>query len=96
MLVERQAERCAICGGRSARQVWDHDHATDLLRELLCVSCNAKEPCGGRVQPVPGASADRDPRDRDRHFGRPSLGALTAARLLEDDSSDLVAAAIEW
>jgi hypothetical protein len=38
-LVE-QGGKCAICGGEPARLHWDHDHATDVRRELLCPHCN--------------------------------------------------------
>jgi hypothetical protein len=41
MLVEWQAGRCAICGGRS--QFLDHDHLTGLIRGWLCPSCNTQE-----------------------------------------------------
>lgn len=45
MLVAQDG-RCAICGSRDPgtrqhdRMVVDHDHATGLLRGLLCVACN--------------------------------------------------------
>lgn len=49
MLMEKQNGRCAICGslpdsprnhGRESLCV-DHNHITDEIRGLLCVSCNA-------------------------------------------------------
>lgn len=96
VLVEWQAERCAICGGRQARQVWDHDHATDLVRGLLCVSCNSKEPGGVGVF---DRYRERPPTAilgiEIEHFGFPALGTSATSWRLEDDPSDLVAAAIE-
>ncbi len=38
------AGRCAACGYRDVRLVDDHDHATGLIRGLLCRSCNGREP----------------------------------------------------
>lgn len=36
-----QYGRCAICGEFSARALhMDHDHATGVIRELLCSQCN--------------------------------------------------------
>ena len=44
-LLETQGGGCAICGGGpTGKQVWlsvDHDHATGVIRGLLCHSCNA-------------------------------------------------------
>ncbi|MEV4472830.1 endonuclease domain-containing protein [Nonomuraea sp. NPDC049504] len=48
-LVYWQDGRCAVCGGHDGDRVWDHDHATDLVRGLLCVSCNLQEPGGGAL-----------------------------------------------
>lgn len=43
LLADWQEERCAVCGGRRVRLVLDHDHATGLVRGLLCASCNICE-----------------------------------------------------
>lgn len=42
-LVDWQAERCAVCGGRVGRMVLDHDHDTGLVRGWLCAGCNISE-----------------------------------------------------
>lgn len=42
LLSDWQDGRCAICGGRDNRVI-DHDHATGLVRGLLCPSCNTRE-----------------------------------------------------
>lgn len=47
-MLERQAHRCAIChdpepvdqAGHPRRMMIDHDHATGLVRGLLCRNCN--------------------------------------------------------
>lgn len=43
-LLRRQRGRCAICGAAKCktkrRLSVDHDHATDLVRGLLCNNCN--------------------------------------------------------
>lgn len=44
-LLERQGGRCAICrtdtvGGNGKRWHIDHDHATGIVRGLLCMKCN--------------------------------------------------------
>jgi len=38
-LLQKQNHRCAICKKRK-RLCVDHDHETDEVRGLLCVSCN--------------------------------------------------------
>ena len=46
LMVEWQADRCAICGGlglRGVKLVTDHDHKTGMVRGLLCIRCNAQE-----------------------------------------------------
>lgn len=43
-----QAGFCAACFARPARLYLDHDHATGLVRGLLCQSCNASD---GRGSP---------------------------------------------
>ena len=42
-LVEKQQNRCAICGSppQKRRLCVDHDHTTGKVRELLCRTCNA-------------------------------------------------------
>jgi len=37
-LVEKQEGKCAICG--RPWEVVDHDHATGIVRGLLCQRCN--------------------------------------------------------
>ena len=46
-MYEKQQGKCAICGtmkpGKRAKHLCvDHDHETDKVRALLCVSCNNK------------------------------------------------------
>jgi len=36
-----QNECCAICAKPSADLVLDHDHKTDVIRQLLCRHCNS-------------------------------------------------------
>lgn len=45
ILDDWQDERCALCGRSTVRrgEVVDHDHATALVRGLLCRGCNAQE-----------------------------------------------------
>jgi hypothetical protein len=38
-MVEQQDGLCAICRSAPAAHV-DHDHATDVVRQLLCFNCN--------------------------------------------------------
>lgn len=38
-LMEKQSGLCAICKERAAVDI-DHDHKTDVVRGLLCRSCN--------------------------------------------------------
>ncbi|MFD0630532.1 endonuclease domain-containing protein [Catenulispora yoronensis] len=42
-LVRWHDHRCAACGHPNGAEVRDHDHATGLIRGLLCRSCNALE-----------------------------------------------------
>lgn len=46
VLMEWQLGRCAICGVHDQEICLDHDHETDLIRGILCSSCNLQE---GRV-----------------------------------------------
>lgn len=39
-LVEAQDGRCAICGNQPKRLHIDHDHASNVVRSLLCHHCN--------------------------------------------------------
>jgi hypothetical protein len=40
-LLKEQQGKCAICGEHSSRWLCvDHDHKTDVIRGLLCESCN--------------------------------------------------------
>ncbi|MFJ3094637.1 endonuclease domain-containing protein [Streptomyces hydrogenans] len=43
LLNEWQAGRCAICEDSGSELVTDHDHATGLVRGMLCRSCNTRE-----------------------------------------------------
>jgi hypothetical protein len=38
----QQGGVCAICKGEMRRECIDHDHATGVVRGLLCHSCNIK------------------------------------------------------
>lgn len=38
--------RCAMCGQTPTELVEDHDHASGLVRGLLCRSCNLREASG--------------------------------------------------
>ena len=42
MMLRDTQQACAICGGtnKKYRLAVDHDHATGVLRELLCGTCN--------------------------------------------------------
>jgi hypothetical protein len=39
-IIQRQNNRCAICGKTPPRLVVDHDHKTDAIRGMLCSPCN--------------------------------------------------------
>jgi hypothetical protein len=40
-MLEQQQNKCAVCGnGQSQRLSVDHDHATGVVRALLCYPCN--------------------------------------------------------
>lgn len=39
MLIAQQ-NLCAICGGYMKKACVDHDHKTEKIRELLCMTCN--------------------------------------------------------
>lgn len=49
VLVDWQDGRCAVCGKHVSDLVLDHDHATGLVRGLLCRSCNTLE--GTHLEP---------------------------------------------
>ncbi|MER5608288.1 endonuclease domain-containing protein [Micromonospora tulbaghiae] len=56
VLYQWQADRCALCGiypdVRGSRLLLDHDHATGLVRGLLCTACNTMEGIIGSEGPV--------------------------------------------
>lgn len=46
LLEDWQQGRCAVCGNRPRVLAEDHDHATGLVRGLLCRGCNVQEGAG--------------------------------------------------
>jgi hypothetical protein len=60
LVAEWQADRCAICE-RRGRLVTDHDHATGLVRGLLCHSCNVREGCDRTGSPLLARYRERHP-----------------------------------
>src|SRR6267154_3579184 len=59
-LIAWQRGRCAICGDSHTVCVVDHDHATGLVRGLLCSTCNTTEGMK-RPEDEPFASYRRRP-----------------------------------
>lgn len=49
-LIAWQRGRCALCGRCPTSCVVDHDHATGLVRGLLCSTCNTMEGVNGPVE----------------------------------------------
>ena len=43
-IIASQGGACAICDTRPKRPVVDHDHATGVVRGILCHSCNIRLP----------------------------------------------------
>lgn len=43
-LLQKQGNKCALCGGEMKRPVVDHDHQTGAVRGILCHPCNIKLP----------------------------------------------------
>lgn len=39
-LWDRQGRACGLCGKQGTRTVVDHDHATNVVRGILCPGCN--------------------------------------------------------